>query len=279
MRNILGTKSLLTDISHITENCPEISAIDFVYLKNTEEVAKLKESASLVRDLLLQLHKIIKPGICELDIVTFCENYMLIRGADPVLKTKNIFPSPISISKNNVAFHGIPENSILVDGDIITVDIVLLKDGWYGDGAWTYIVGESCESTQKLVQFSSDIIFQAVKRLEITKDLASIGEVINEECEKSGYRVINEGAGHGIGQSLHEDPQILYSNNTESFEIIPGMVFTIEPVIADNNKKLQYCNDGAAFLEAGSLTAQFEHMIAVNNTGLEILTSRNPFFK
>ena len=270
MRNIHGTKSLLTDISHITEKYLETSEINFIFLKNEKEINQIREASYLIRDLLFQLHKVIKPAVNELDIAIFCENYILIRGAHP---------SVISISKNNVAFHGIPENSQLVEGDILTVDIVLLKNGWFGDGAWTYTVGNCCESTKKLIQFASDVIYKAVDFLKETEDLASIGKVVTELCGKSDFRVLNEGAGHGIGRSLHEDPEILFTPYAETQKIVTGMVFTIEPVITDSHYELQYSGDGCAYLKEGLLTAQFEHMIAVNENGLEILTDRKPLFK
>ena len=238
----------------------------------------MREAGHLVRDLLIQLHKIIIPGVNELDIVSFCENYILIRGADPVLKTGNIYPYCILISRNNVAFHGLPEDYQLLDGDVITVDVVLQKNGWFGDGAWTYIVGEGSESLKEIVRFSNEIIFKAVDLLKKTGDINAIGKLISRECELSDYRVLEEGAGHGIGRSIHEDPQILFTSEADSIELKPGMVFTIEPVFTNSTQRLQYRADGAAFVEEGCYAVQFEHMIAVNDWGIEFLTGRDPKF-
>ncbi len=279
MRNTLGIKSLLTDISLTIEDCRENCEIELIFLKSENDLQQIRHSAYLVRDLLIQLHKVIKPGINELDIASFCENYILLRGAEPVLKTGKLFPSAVSISTNNIAFHGVPQNSILKDGDIVTVDVVLNKDGWYGDGAWTYVVGDCSDKIKSLVQFASDIIYEAVESLRESEDLASIGNIVTSRCDELNFRVLSEGAGHGIGRSLHEDPQILYTGSYETMKILPGMVFTIEPVITDSNSELKYNNDRSAYLPKGSHAAQFEHMVAINNSGIEILTCRKSLFK
>jgi len=228
---------------------------------------------------LLQLHKIIKPGINELDIASFCENYMLIRNAVPILKTEKIYPYCILISKNNIAFHGIPENYILQDGDLVTVDVVLQKNGWFGDGAWTYIVGSCSSDLTKMVSFANDLIYKAVDSLKETLNLNIIGNIIEKECKKNNFRVLKEGAGHGIGQSIHEEPQISFNGESESIPLQTGMVFTIEPVITNSTLPLEYDHYGTAYLDVDSYAVQFEHMVAVNDWGIEILTERKPFFK
>jgi methionyl aminopeptidase len=239
----------------------------------------LRVSAHLVRDLLLQLHKIIIPGVNELDIASFCENYILIRGAEPILKTSGMYSHSVMISTNNVAFHGIPKDSKLKTGDLVTVDVVLLKDGWYGDGAWTYEVGHCSNEMKELVQFSQTLVYKCVETLEKERDVSSLGTLISSECRKRGLRVIDEGAGHGIGRLIHEEPLVLFQPHTESIPLQSGMVFTIEPVITNNDAKIEYNVDSEAYLPQGSMTVQFEHMVAVNDWGIEILTDREPLFK
>jgi methionyl aminopeptidase len=266
---------LLLDISHYTKKSPQNKCTGSFILKSEGEISLLRESAYLVRDLLLQLHKIIKPGVNELDIASFCENYIIIRGAEPVLKTEKIYPYCILISRNNIAFHGLPEDYILKEGDLITVDVVLLKNGWFGDGAWTYEVGDCSEEVKKLNQFSNNLIYKTVENLKKLWNISAIGNFIESECKNNNYRVIDEGAGHGIGRSIHEDPHILFNRESESIELQTGMVFTIEPVITNSTETLQFSDTGVAFLNDKSYVSQFEHMIAVNDSGIEILTDRN----
>jgi len=269
---------LLKDISRYTGKYQNDNSENSFILKTGYEIEKLRESALIVRDLLLQLHKIIKPGVNELDIAAFCENYIIIRDAKPFLKTEKLYPYAIMTSRNNIAFHGIPQNFILKEGDIITVDVVLQKNGWFGDGAWTYEVGSCDDQAGDLVSFSKKIVNKCVETLESSRNLISIAEVIKNECKKSCIRVIDEGAGHGIGLELHEEPQILFGSEAESISLKKGMVFTIEPVFTNSDEPLQYSDDGSAFVPSGFLAAQYEHMIAVTDNGIEILTARNPLF-
>lgn len=269
---------MLKDISLYTGKYQKNNRDELFSLKNDDEIDSLRESAAIVRDLLLQLHKIIKPGVNELDIAAFCENYILIRDAKPFLKTEGLCPFAVLISRNNVAFHGIPENVFLKEGDIVTVDVVLQKNGWFGDGAWTYELGVCADLARELVSFSREIIHHCVSALEKSGDLLSVANVIEDSCRQSPFRVIEEGAGHGIGLGLHEEPQILFGSDATSIPLKKGMVFTIEPVFTNCREKLIFSEDGVASVTSGFLTAQYEHMIAVKGDGLEILTDRKQLF-
>lgn len=238
----------------------------------------LKEAAHVVRDLLQQLHKVIKPGINELDIASFCENYMIIRNVEPVLKSGGYCSSAVHISRNNIAFHGIPSDSVLKDGDIVTVDVVLRRKGWHGDGAWTYKVGQCSEQASRLVDFSKNLVARCIGAIDKECNISAMVPLIKKECELKGFRVLEEGAGHGIGLILHEDPQILYNSEAQSIPLKEGMVFTIEPVFTDSFGNLSYSEDGVAAVEKGFATSQFEHMVAVNRNGLDILTGRHTLF-
>ena len=162
---------------------------------------------------------------------------------------------------------------------MVTVDVVLQKNGWFGDGAWTYIVGSCSSDLTKMVSFANDLIYKAVDSLKETLNLNIIGNIIEKECKKNNFRVLKEGAGHGIGQSIHEEPQISFNGESESIPLQTGMVFTIEPVITNSTLPLEYDHYGTAYLDVDSYAVQFEHMVAVNDWGIEILTERKPFFK
>jgi len=237
-----------------------------------EERGEISRAASLVRDLLRQVGKIIKPGINELDIDIFCNNYILLRGGDPFLKSSGLYQSSVLISRNNKAFHGIPEDFILGEGDIVTVDVVLRKNGWFGDGAETFEVGACSEDLSRLVRFSREIIFDSVKVLEVKRDLDILGDFIKGQCQGEGLRVLEEGAGHGIGRELHEEPLVCYVSTGEPCPLKPGMVFTLEPVITNCPSTLFYDERETALVEKGFYASQFEYTIAVHEDGLEILT-------
>lgn len=265
---------MLKDISRFTEKSQNKSDSVTPVIKTRDEIAKIRDSAGIVRDLLIQLHKVVKPGVNERDIASFCENYILLRNARPFLKIENIFPYAVNISRNNVAFHGIPQDRQLVEGDIVTVDVVLEKDGWFGDGAWTYSVGTCSTEADDIINFSRDLVYKCITSIESSGDLSSLVSVIDDECRQSHFRVLYEGAGHGIGRELHEDPEIIFGLEARSIPLRRGMIFTIEPVFTNCKKSLSFASDGTAYVPEGFLTAQFEHMVAVGDGGLEILTDR-----
>lgn len=232
----------------------------------------IRDAAGLVKDLLKQLYKIIRPGINELDIATFCENYMLLRNGDPFLKSSGLYKHAVLISRNNKAYHGIPENRELNEGDIVSVDVVVRKNGWFGDGARTYEVGNCPESVHDLVEFSRNVVLESVESLRKKPNLRELSDFISLMCRDKGFRVLEEGAGHGIGRNLHEEPIIRFGDGAESVKLVKGMVFTIEPVITDSFGELHYSDDGTAFLDEGFYASQFEHMVVFGENGLEILT-------
>lgn len=242
-----------------------------IHYYSPEEQICIGESAALVRDLLYQLGKIIKPGINELDIDIFCENYIILRNAEPYLKTSGLYKHTVLISRNNKAYHGIPESYILKEGDIVTVDVVLTKKGWFGDGAQTYKVGRCDNKVVELVDFSQRIIFKAVDYLKGRDNLNELGKYIHKMCNEEGYRVIEEGAGHGIGRSLHEEPLSTYNQEPESCPLKRGMVFTIEPVITNSREDIYYGDEGTAYVAEGCFASQFEYMVAVQANGVKIL--------
>ncbi|MBB6479100.1 M24 family metallopeptidase [Spirochaeta isovalerica] len=236
-----------------------------------EERFYISQAAALVRDLLRQLEKIIKPGVNELDIDIFCENYILLRNGDPFLKSSGLYEYSALISRNNKAYHGIPENYVLREGDIVTVDIVLRKDGWYGDGAETYPVGNCPPEIMDIVRFSKEIVFDSVKILEQKQDLDVLGDFISEKSREIGLRVLQEGAGHGIGRELHESPLVQYVTSGRSCPLKPGMVFTLEPVFTNCPYDIFYDELGTAMVREGFVASQFEYTVAVQEEGLEIL--------
>jgi len=237
-----------------------------------EERDEISKAASLVRDLLRQVEKIIKPGVNEQDIDIFCNNYILLRGGDPFLKSSGLYESTVLISRNNKAFHGIPEDHVLEEGDIVTVDVVLRKNGWFGDGAETFEVGKCSEELSRLVRFSKEIIIDSVRVLEEERNLDVLGDFIKEHCEKEGFRVLEEGAGHGIGRDLHEEPLVRYVSTGEPCQLKTGMVFTLEPVITNCPSALFYDKRETALVKKGYFASQFEYTVAVHEEGLKILT-------
>lgn len=269
----------MRDICHCTGKSALSDRPDNFSLKSEDEISCLRDSAFIVRDLFIQLKKIVRAGMNELDISIFCENYILLRNAEPFLKSSGMFSSAVLISRNNKAFHGLPEDHRLHEGEIITVDVVLKKNGWFGDGAWTYEVGTCRTEVQNLVGFSRKIIYEYVDILRNGGSFRDAAEHLERRSTEEGFRVIGEGAGHGIGRDYHEEPVILFTPESSDDKVVPGMVFTVEPVITDYCGKLMYSTDGTAFVDPGYLSSQFEHMVAYGPEGLEILTDPLTLFK
>lgn len=250
-----------------------------INIRNGEEIQQLREAAAIIRDLFIQLKRVIKPGVNELDISVFCENYILIRNADPVLKSSGFSSNAVLVSTNNRAYHSQPEDRVLKEGDIVSVDVVLCKNGWFGDGAWTFEVGNCSAYAHRLVDFSRKIVYECVHELNRSRDFSSAGSLVSRRCVEEGFHVVREGAGHGIGKELHEAPLIGFSGESAREPIREGMIFTIEPVITDYPHELSYEDDGAAFVPPGYLASQFEHMVVAGPEGLEILTDPLTLFK
>lgn len=204
------------------------------------------------------------------------ENYLKERGAYPEQKGYEGYPYSICASVNDEICHGFPSEYVLKDGDIITVDMVVNVDGWLADSAWSYEVGEVSEEAKKLLRVTRECMYKGIEKAVIGNRLGDIGAAVQKHAEENGYSVVREFVGHGIGQEMHEDPQVLhYGKAGRGLRLQEGMVFTIEPMINMGKKELTIDDNGwTARTADGSLSAQYEHQLAITKDGPIIITDQ-----
>jgi methionyl aminopeptidase len=246
----------------------------YIPLKTSVDVARIRRSCRIVEKVLRYLSSYIKKGIKTKELDAIAEQFIVKNGAVPALKGYNGFPSAICTSVNNVAAHGMPSDYILMDGDIITIDTTIAVDGWYGDGAWTYIVGEERVETKRLIKAAWQANLAGIMAINTRGYIGDIGFSINAVAEKYGCSIIQEYVGHGIGQTMHEDPRIPnVGKRGTGMRITAGMVFTIEPILNLGKPDVTIREDGWSIVTSDNcLSAQFEHTVAVFKDRIEILT-------
>ena len=247
-----------------------------ISIKTKNEIEYMKQAGKISYDLLMSLKDVIKEGISTKEIDDYCYDFITSRGAKPAFLNYEGFPASACVSLNEMVVHGIPnKNTILKNGDIVTVDTGAIVHGYYSDTAYTYIVGNVSKKTAKFVDDTRHALY---KGLSVIKD----GVVLNEVCKaiesvakENGYGVFDVLTGHGVGSDLHEDPFIPNLANHESEGIIlkEGMTLAIEPMFSLGTKEVWLMpDDWGIITRDGSMTAHFEHTILVTKDGYEILT-------
>lgn len=258
-----------------------------VILKSRQEIAHLRESGRLVAETFEVLRPHVKPGVSTAELDQIAEDFILSRGAKPIYKGYGArparggqpavppFPATICASVNEVICHGIPSSEKrLREGDIIGVDIGVLYKGWVGDSCVTYAVGKLSEQAQELMDVAYKCMELGIEQARANKRLGDIGAAIQTYAESHGFSVVRELVGHGVGRSLHEDPQVLHYGKPNTGERLrPGMVFTVEPMINAGLYETKTLPDRWTIsTKDGSLSAQFEHTLAITEGAPEILT-------
>ena len=245
-----------------------------INIRSKEEVQKIAKAASIVKDLLNDIEEVIKPGISTIELDEFAEKYIVDRGAIPGFKGLYGFPATLCVSINDEVVHGIPSNKILEEGDIIGVDVGSIIDGFYGDHAKTFPVGSITNDNKKLLDVTKECLLRGIKQAKPGNRIGDIGFAIQEYAESFGYGVVKELVGHGIGEKLHEEPQIPNYGSKNTGPIIKeGMCFAIEPMINFGSEKIYTKSDNWTICtKDGSSSAHFEHTITINENGAEILT-------
>ena len=243
--------------------------------KNFKEAfEKTRIAGSIAAGALDEVSKIVKPGISTNEIDKTCYEYINDHKAYSAPLYYRGFPKSCCTSVNHVVCHGIPSEKILRDGDIMNVDVTALKEGWHGDTSRMFKVGEVSVKAEKLIQTTYEAMMKAI---EIVKDgvlLGDIGSAIQSHVESNGFSVVQDFCGHGIGQSFHQEPNVLhYGKKGTGEKIKSGMIFTIEPMINLGRFETKTLKDGwTAVTKDKTLSAQFEHTIGVTNEGYEIFT-------
>ncbi|MBC2704299.1 type I methionyl aminopeptidase [Desulfobacula sp.] len=245
-----------------------------IHLKEPHQIEGIKKCGELLMSILNRVEKMIKPGLKTEDINTFVHEETIKAGAIPAPLNYRGFPKSVCTSVNDVICHGIPGDRILNDGDIVNVDITPILNGYYADASKTFFVGTPTEQGKKIVRIAAESLKKGIETIAPGATLGDIGFAIQSYAESFGCSVVREFVGHGVGIDFHEQPQILhFGTRGKGTCLVPGMVFTIEPMINLGKKELHILEDRwTAVTDDGSLSAQFEQTLLVTKNGWESLT-------
>jgi len=245
-----------------------------IIIKSDMEIQYMRNAGRVVAETLAMIEKVIKPGITTAEIDKLAEAFIVSQGAKPSFKGYGGFPASICASINDVVIHGIPSSRELKDGDIISVDCGAILNGYHGDAARTFPVGNISDEAQKLIDVTRDSFFKAVDKAIVGNRLTDISAAVQKHVESFGYSVVRDFVGHGIGKSMHEDPQVPnYGAAGKGAKLVHGMVLAIEPMINIGEYKVKIKPDGWTVVTGdGSLSAHYENTVAITNNGPEILT-------
>ena len=245
-----------------------------ISIKTPEEIKIMAEAGKILAKVIKQLMKMIEPGITTKELNRVAEALILSYGAKPAFKNYEGFPATLCTSINKVIVHGVPSNYKLKQGDIISLDIGLIWQGFFADMAVTAPVGKVDSEVLRLIRITKKALKRGIKKARQGNTFGDIGNTIQRYVESQGFNVVRDLCGHGIGKQLHEDPQILnYGKRHTGPKIKQGMVFCLEPMVTIGDYKLKKSDDGFGFeTKDGSLSAHFEHQMAVTENGVKVLT-------
>ncbi len=246
-----------------------------IYIKTDEEIELIRQSSLLVGKTLAEVAKLIRPGVTTLELDRCAETFIRDHKATPAFLGYSGFPNTLCTSANSQVVHGIPNNTPLQDGDIISVDCGVLLNGFYGDSAYTFCVGNVDEDTRRLLQVTRESLYLGIEQAVHGKRVGDIGYAVQEYCEKNNYSVVRELVGHGVGMKLHEAPEVPnYGRRGTGPMLKSGMVIAIEPMINRGSKNIVFERDGwTTRTKDGKMSAHFEHTIAVRPGKADILSS------
>lgn len=247
-------------------------------LRTEEELIKLREACKLAADVLVMIEPYIKAGVTTGELDRICHDYMVNeQKVIPACLNYHGYPKATCISLNEVVCHGIPsDEKILKNGDILNIDVTVIKDGYFGDNSKMFIVGETNIRSQKLVEAAQEALYVGLRAVKPGVRLREIGRAVQQYTEAQGFSVVREYCGHGIGDQFHSEPQVLHYYGDDGGVILQkGMVFTIEPMINAGKKEVRLMGDGwTVKTKDRSHSAQFEHQIVVTDKGCEVMTIR-----
>ena len=245
-----------------------------IILKSEREINYLRDAGQIVAETLAEVRKAVKPGVTTLELDQIAEKYIKGRGATPAFKGYHGFPGNICASINEEVVHGIPGLRKLKNGDNVSVDIGAVINGYNGDAAITVPVGEVDAQLQKLLQVTEESLHKGIEKAVIGNRLSDISHAIQTHCEQFGFGVVRDYVGHGIGRSMHEDPQVPnYGAPGRGPRLKSGMTLAIEPMVNLGTHEVKTLDDGWTVVTLdGKHSAHFEHTIAITDKGPEILT-------
>ena len=249
--------------------------LNMIVIKTREEIELMRESALIVSKTLGMLAKEVKPGVTTLQLDKLAEEYIRDHGAIPGFLGLYDFPNTLCMSPNDQVVHGFPNKDELVEGDIISIDCGALKNGFYGDHAYTFEVGEIATDTKKLLQITKESLYVGIREFKVGNRVGDVGFAIQNYCEAHGYGIVRELVGHGLGREMHEDPEMPnYGKRGRGKKFKEGMVVAIEPMVNAGTHKIKQHNDGWTITtQDKKMSAHFEHDIAIVDGKPEILST------
>jgi methionyl aminopeptidase len=247
-----------------------------IVCKSAREIEKMRTANGLVADVLAQLAAMVAPGVTTAALDAEAERLVRAGGAEPAFKGYRGYPATLCASINEQVVHGIPSSRALIEGDIVSLDMGVKLNGFYGDSAVTVPVGRVSEDASRLLRVAQESLEKGIGQVRVGGRVSDIGHAIQAHVEANGFSVVREFVGHGIGASLHEEPQIAnYGEPGRGPRLAEGMVFAIEPMVNLGRPAVKVLADGwTAVTRDGSLSAHFEHTVAVTNSGPLVLTQR-----
>ena len=245
-----------------------------IIIKNDNEVSLMRKAGKIVGETLLLLENEIKPGITTAELDKIAEEFITKHGAKPSFKGLYGFPSSLCISVNEQVIHGIPGEYMLKDGDIVSIDCGACIDGFHGDAARTFPVGNISSDAQKLIDITKESFFKGIEYAKVGNKLGDVSHEIQSYVEAAGFSVVRDFVGHGIGANVHEDPNVPnFGKAGLGPDLVKGMVLAIEPMVNIGNHKVKTLRNGwTVVTRDSSLSAHYENTVAILSDGPEILT-------
>ncbi len=246
-----------------------------VTIKSPQEIEKMRVAGRLAAEVLRMIAPHVQPGITTGELDRICHDYIVnVQQAVPAPLNYKGFPRSICTSVNHQVCHGIPGEKTLKKGDIVNLDVTVIKDGFHGDTSKMYFVGEPSIQAKRLAQVTHECMLRGIQQVRAGARLGDIGHAIQSHAEAHGYSVVHEYCGHGIGREFHEDPQVLhYGDAGKGLVLVAGMTFTVEPMINAGRREVKLLPDNWTVVTRDhSLSAQWEHTVLVTDSGYEILT-------
>jgi methionyl aminopeptidase len=246
-----------------------------IYYKTDEEIELIRQSSLLVGKTLAEVAKLIQPGVTTQSLDKMAEEFILDNGAKPGFKGLYGCPSTLLCSVNDAVVHGLPTDKPLKNGDIVSVDCGVFMNGFYGDVAYTFEVGEVSPEVKKLLEVTKECLKKAIEQAVAGNRIGDIGYAVQNLAQENGYGVVRELVGHGLGRELHEEPQVPnFGKRGNGIMLKEGMVIAIEPMINMGKKEVKEAGDGWTILTVdGSVSAHFEHDVAIRKGKADVLSS------
>ncbi len=246
-----------------------------IILKSPSQIVIMKEANQIVAQTLSMLRDYIKPGVTTLELDKLAEKFARSKGSVPAFKGYRGFPGSLCVSLNEQVVHGIPSKKVVLkEGDILSIDFGVKYKGFFGDAAVTLPVGKIDSAAEKLLNVTRGSLFNGIEQVRVGNRVSDISQAVQNYVEQAGYSVVRQFVGHGIGQSLHEPPEVPnYNRNERSAKLLPGMVIAIEPMVNAGGYEVKVLRDGWTVVTSDkSLSAHFEHSVAVTEDGPLILS-------